>query len=324
MSAWPALESMENDGWVLRFSEGYTRRANSVHPLEQGRRELPAKIEEAEGLYAARGLPTIFKMTAQSLPPGLEEALVERGYEEEARTAVCVAELAPGRRGASLETKWERARAWSDGFHRASGAVPGRRALHDRILASISLPTGFVSVAEDGEAVAFGVGVLQGEWLGDFDVIVERAARRRGHGERLMRGLIAWGFEMGARRAYLQVMLDNAPALALYEKLGFREAYRYWYRVQPTAAAPRSREAAEKELDGGDLGFSYHAAKTGVVAIQRGGRTVTELRHDAARRFLADVDGASPEEEQELMARYTGNYRRGNERVARQHPRHRR
>ena len=29
-------------------------------------------------------------------------------------------------------------------------------------------------------------------------------------------------------------MPENRPALALYEGLGFEEAYRYWYRVAPT------------------------------------------------------------------------------------------
>jgi len=76
------------------------------------------------------------------------------------------------------------------------------------------------------------LGVLQDGWLGIFDVVVDPDKRRRGHGERLMRGLLAWGCEAGAERAYLQVMLTNAPALALYRKLGFEEAYPYWYRVR--------------------------------------------------------------------------------------------
>jgi hypothetical protein len=45
------------------------------------------------------------------------------------------------------------------------------------------------------------------------------------------------------------------------------------------------------------------------------------LRGGAAARFLSDVEGGDP---QELMARVTGNYRHGNERTAKQHPRTRR
>lgn len=71
-----------------------------------------------------------------------------------------------------------------------------------------------------------------------------------------------------------------------------------------------------------DLGFSYRASKSGAVVILCDGRVVTELRHDAAREFLADVDGACFEEEQMLMARTTGNYKHGNECEPRQHPRH--
>ncbi len=72
MGAWPALETFVSDGWVLRFSEGYTRRANSVHPLSRGTRRLATKIEEAERLYRERGLTPIFKLTPDSQPPGLE------------------------------------------------------------------------------------------------------------------------------------------------------------------------------------------------------------------------------------------------------------
>jgi len=54
------------------------------------------------------------------------------------------------------------------------------------------------------------------------------------------------------------------------------------------------------------------------VVIERGGRAVTVLRGNATNRFLSDVEAGDP---QQVMARATGNYRRGNERAATSHPR---
>jgi hypothetical protein len=67
----------------------------------------------------------------------------------------------------------------------------------------------------------------------------------------------------------------------------------------------------------GPEGFDYEVRGSEVV-ISHHGRRATVLRGAAAARFLADVED---DEEQELMARVTGNYRRGNERTAKNHPR---
>lgn len=70
-----------------------------------------------------------------------------------------------------------------------------------------------------------------------------------------------------------------------------------------------------------DLGFSWRATKRGEVLIYRNGAIVTTLRGDAARAFIADAEDAPDDEVQQLAARVTGNYRRGNESLARRHPR---
>ena len=59
--------------------------------------------------------------------------------------------------------------------------------------------------------------------------------------------------------------------------------------------------------------FGFQARASGEVAITRGGKTVTVLRGDAARRFLARVEGADEAGRRREMARATGNYKRGNE-----------
>ena len=59
--------------------------------------------------------------------------------------------------------------------------------------------------------------------------------------------------------------------------------------------------------------FAYRPRASGEVAITRGGKEVTVLRGDAARRFLARVEGADEAKRQREMARATGNYKRGNE-----------
>jgi hypothetical protein len=72
-----------------------------------------------------------------------------------------------------------------------------------------------------------------------------------------------------------------------------------------------------------DLGFAFRAHRSGSVEILRQGRVVTVLGGPEAADFLARVEGASPAEAQQRMARMTGNYRRGNERRAGSHPRNR-
>ena len=74
----------------------------------------------------------------------------------------------------------------------------------------------------------------------------------------------------------------------------------------------------------GDLGFTFRTRKTGEVQVlHRGTRAVT-LRGSAAKEFLAKVADCGHSDAQQLMARLTGNYKHGNERLATSHPRNRR
>lgn len=66
--------------------------------------------------------------------------------------------------------------------------------------------------------------------------------------------------------------------------------------------------------------FEYAVTAAGEVRIRHHGRHATTLRGRRAADFLEDVTATDG---QLLMARVTGNYRHGNERMRRQHPRNR-
>lgn len=91
-------------------------------------------------------------------------------------------------------------------------------------------------VADGGRAKATGDGgagrghaVLEGDWVGLHDLWVDPSRRREGIGRALLRELVDWGAEQGARTAWLHVEDDNAAALALYESCGFAEHHRMEY-----------------------------------------------------------------------------------------------
>jgi len=74
------------------------------------------------------------------------------------------------------------------------------------------------------------------------------------------------------------------------------------------------------ELMSAPTGFSWTRRKNGDVVVTHGGRQAAVLRGNRAEAF---VDEAAEGDDQRLMARITGNYKRGNERQARSHPRNR-
>ena len=62
--------------------------------------------------------------------------------------------------------------------------------------------------------------------------------------------------------------------------------------------------------------FSYRITKDGRVFISWHGRQVTTLKGREAAKFAASIESLDAEQAQLLMARLTGNFKRGNERVA--------
>jgi N-acetylglutamate synthase len=235
LSAWPALQTRVYDGWILRFAEGFTRRSNSVNPLYASTLGLDEKIRVCEGIYAERGLPTIFKMLDCEEHEALDSALAARAYASEAETSLRTMDLsriegAAGKAGrAELEVGPSFDEAWIGAFCDCSGLEAEREPVR-RILANVATRKIAVRASIGGRVVGCGYGALDQAYVGIFDIVVAPDMRGRGIGEGLMRAILEGSRASGAERAYLQVLVGNTPAERLYDKLGFSEEYRYWYR----------------------------------------------------------------------------------------------
>lgn len=232
MNAWPALQQVLYDGWVLRFANGYTKRANSVNPLYDSRGSVAEKIAFCERCYAERGLPAIFRLTSCLAPPEMDEMLDQRGYRQLDPSLVLTMDL----RDRSLpepafELRSEAIDTWMELFEQLADHRFTGRDTHQAMLEAISAKRLLATYAVGESVIGCGVGVLEGQYFGLFDLAIAPAQRNRGYGTQLTAAMLRWARHAGARYAYLQVMRANAPARHIYGKLGFEEAYHYWYRV---------------------------------------------------------------------------------------------
>jgi GNAT superfamily N-acetyltransferase len=234
LNAWPSLQTIYYDGWVLRFANGYTRRANSVSPIYPTTINVTDKIAHCEQVYRLHGQKVVFKISGAAQPAELDQLLGDRGYEADAHTSVQIADLSglepPATDAITIET--DLSDAWLENYCCLNNVDPGRLPTLTRLLHNIVPACGFATLRDGEEVASLGLAVAERGYVGLYGIVTQQHLRNRGLGKQIMLHLMNWSRSQGAEQAYLQVMLNNPPALRLYEKLGFREVYSYWYRVK--------------------------------------------------------------------------------------------
>jgi len=91
---------------------------------------------------------------------------------------------------------------------------------------SFFLRTGVTLVAEEGKIQGFVMGAASGDWGKVITLDVNPLNRRKGAGFVLMESLEQELLAAGAKVVQLEVSVENKDALALYSKLGYKEAAR--------------------------------------------------------------------------------------------------
>ena len=233
LNAWPALQQMLFDGWLLRFTKGYTKRANSVNPLYRSSMHVEEKIALCERLYAEKEQPTIFRLTPFASPVNLDHILARHRYRRIDLTHVQYLDLRGQamRAEPSVELRDATVDNWLDTFCRLSAAPRAQHHTHQEIMQAIPAKRLLAVLADSDTIVACGLGVLEHDYFGLFDLVTDPQQRNKGYGAKLVLSMLRWAQGHAAAHAYLQVMQGNAPARHLYAKLGFKDVYQYWYRV---------------------------------------------------------------------------------------------
>jgi GNAT superfamily N-acetyltransferase len=237
IDAWPAAETEELDGWLLRTSGGPSHRANSVATLDAGSElALPTRIAQVEAWYQARDRLPMFQLGPCALPAGLDDALAERGYLREgeavfARATPSDALERLGRTTLECHVAASAKPAWLDiAVHQSRFAASADT--FKGVLTRLGSRCRF-ALARDaqGKPCAAALGITSEDRLGIYAMFSLPHFRRKGAGKGLVRALAQSALLDGMRDLYLLVETDNAAARALYAGAGFQDVYSYHYRV---------------------------------------------------------------------------------------------
>ena len=234
LNSWPALKTIYYDGWIVRFANRVTNRANSVWQLYPSTIDIVTKVTTCESFYGAQGQPAVFRITSTPGAQPLDDLLDKRTYSVVTPTSVQTLNLdaVPSEIDSDIIIETCVSDEWFENDCRLLGISGDKKQTYRKILQSIALPCCFASISAGGKPVTVAIAVYQKDWVGLYGMFTESSYRGRGLGRRMLHGLLVWGKNAGASSAYLHVEADNAVALKLYEKLGFCELYRYRYRVQ--------------------------------------------------------------------------------------------
>ena len=240
INGFPPLRQIVCDDWLLRFSGGGRRTANSATPLCEPRGDLDAVIAAAETLYGAQGQATIFRIPS-FLDPAVDRRFAERGYSEEGESCVIEGPLDPivaaakpfGGTGA-VRLSPKPSADWFAAMARLQNRPGSYGDDYRQIVSSIVLPAAFAELSVDGEPAALAYATIHRGMLCFESVVTDENRRRQGLSRRVLAALTEWAGLTGATSATLQVEASNTPGRTLYHSIGMTtELHRYHYRRAP-------------------------------------------------------------------------------------------
>jgi ribosomal protein S18 acetylase RimI-like enzyme len=229
---WQGRETGRLGDWLLRAGGGFTGRANSALVVGDAGTAPADAVDAVASWYDARGLQPCAQLPGRQARAA-DAAFAAAGWERDEDVLVLTApvQVHPAD-GVPVDLSPAPDEAWLSGYRYRGTELP---AVAREVLTNAAEVV-FASVRLDpapAPLAAVARGVLTDGWLGVTAVTVDERYRRRGLATAAMAALQRWAAEHGGHSVYLQVVVDNRPALALYRRTGFIEHHRYHYRRRP-------------------------------------------------------------------------------------------
>jgi N-acetylglutamate synthase len=230
------------DGWSVGLSPSKARRSRCVNAFYPSVRSFEENLSATRTLYRNAGLPCVFRLTRFVNDAALDEKLVAIGGERVGSTLVQLIRL-------TADIGWCQAQVnlsidllikitsspdlIGQCLMELRGDTPEQFAALQTRWKALPLPIrSYVAQDANGAALSHVLTIAEDRCVGVFDVVTHASQRGRGLASALIARALADAHADGATTAYLQVEATN-PAVRVYEKLGFRTAYDYWYRQLP-------------------------------------------------------------------------------------------
>lgn len=231
LNGWPSISTQLYKGAVLRYANGYTKRANSCNPLYVKNININDVINYTEDYFNQLNQNVVFKIIDTKEYSEIDKILDIKGYSKIDLTDVLIIDLKNKEYITKHEIKFENCITdeWVNNFIEIYDRSKDRDLIHS-MLNNIKSKVITAQIDENNRTIACGYAVIENDWVGFFDIYVDEKLRGKGLGRSIMNGLINQSKNQGAVKSYIQVVSNNTAAVNLYKSLGYEFFYNYWYR----------------------------------------------------------------------------------------------
>jgi N-acetylglutamate synthase-like GNAT family acetyltransferase len=232
MNAWPSLQTILLDGWIIRMAGGYTKRANSVNPIYSFENNLDKKIKYCEKIYRNNNLPIIFKIIDCKEHIIIDNRLEDLNYSKIDLTSVQICDeigQINSKSTSIIDSKFTE--NWRNCLYHCNN-IKSMETMETIENMLKNIRNDIISVYKTGNETfaGCGYGIIEKGFVGLFDIIVKEEFRGNGYGKEIVETILTKAKEMGINKAHLSVVDNNLIAKELYEKIGFKEIYKYRYK----------------------------------------------------------------------------------------------